>query len=1411
MNGQPLTPSAVAELLRRHADEHRRMPESARLRDLGSEKALVQDYSGRVVFELLQNALDRASRRVLIRWNQGEGLLDVANDGKPVTVEAVDGRRSDLQALLSLHSSSKSAKESVGNKGVGFRSVFSAGQEVEVWSRAQDGRWWGMRMRQPSQSDPPVPGWAAQDIASFYLPRFIGADEFADAASYQDCVSLIRLRGLRRPETLANISRSVEELRRGPLGFLSRRAPPDIEVILHSSGGETVQRLGAQDWLAIRERSIDVPDAVRASTGLDLDKAEVRVLAQTEPDVSRYWSYLPTEQPAGFGVQVHADFYLSNSRRNLALRRLEADAADSDPAGWNSRLVELAADLVLELWQTPAVCEAPHFWDFATPRACTCNYLRDAVARRLWADRCAVFETMARLSFPPGRTWHLGRYRHLFEALDAWADYAYRSLGSGPLYQRRQELLDRLQASGAPVLPIMTGDPTQEESLPLEARPLVAGVKGQRRPADADRIYFRGFDPEAPVSLPPEVRRQRTFVTTFSPGLDLPLARQGLLEFERPEILAQLQPGEAPEEHGPLLSAALDLARQETRGGLGPLLRRAGEFAVGPAWRFTATETIARAGRSLSALKVKTLDGDWEPAHRCGRARGPWPRVDDAWVVAVCDGLDEPPSIEDCCLLLGIGPVPLDDAGVPPLPEELPEETLWDLMAQWPQLAGFLERPAGAACKEALERCRWLRATDDLDIRDGAGEGPPYAPLDLWWQYPNRGFTTNLLPRLVLDGRERPDWLSHLGISNPQDFTSQDRLLRALGRLRQLEPGALDNAEQRDLSELYRSLTGLMLRWDEPAPIPLLYRATDAAGVQQHLAWGSAQDGIWHDTGEFTGALRAFANTKVWVVRKAGEKKAEALGLRNFRPAPPIVHHHGDPSDVLASALEGQLRRALPDLVAAACNGYAEFRAEEAIHAFSGLRIRQFQDVWIEWSFDGRSGSLGRQEKGDVFSYRREDGGMEILFDGERIPVVDCALPLSELLADNRAFGSLFRDGLYAWSHGEGETCAAIQRFRREHGISDQDVAHWQERISAQALTPAERQAWVSQVRQALEVFGTLKRDPEPGMWVRPDCFEVPRHASEQDLRLALEGIEPLRPRVDFAGPHRLRLERTSRLPALAAAAEGHRGHWTEDLLRSLQQRADTPLPDEAERTQWLDFDADAEIRRRLGLAQDAAPAADDAMAFARGRIPLVGLPEAPVVLAPRGFRTGPPNLHPMEAQSAEDFIQEARRKHSGGRRAEEAVLDLAVAMALQWHREDSGGFADALSPLLQYLGDKGCKRAGGIEGEPGMRALLHVADYVGNAGFDLLVPREGRFLLVEVKRVASLSNAAFFLSENERRRAADYREHGHDWRLWLITASGQALDATRALDAFDRHAGSLDGLAADGLRPGEWFLVLSE
>lgn len=96
-------------------------------------------YHGRFIVELIQNAHDAlvsindkpgAPARIEIALkNEGEfGTLYVANDGRPFSL-------SNFNSLSQLGQSDKNPQESIGNKGIGFRSVLEITNAPEIYSR----------------------------------------------------------------------------------------------------------------------------------------------------------------------------------------------------------------------------------------------------------------------------------------------------------------------------------------------------------------------------------------------------------------------------------------------------------------------------------------------------------------------------------------------------------------------------------------------------------------------------------------------------------------------------------------------------------------------------------------------------------------------------------------------------------------------------------------------------------------------------------------------------------------------------------------------------------------------------------------------------------------------------------------------------------------------------------------------------------------------------------------------------------------------------------------------------------------------------------------------------------------------------------------------------------------------------
>lgn len=110
------------------------------LTDLGNaDENTSQDYAGRFAFELMQNGADayqKASSRNPDRYPPGRGkihfalaenYLIVANTGTPFSHKPDPGDRQDISSIESisrLGESTKKSGEYIGNKGIGFRSIY---------------------------------------------------------------------------------------------------------------------------------------------------------------------------------------------------------------------------------------------------------------------------------------------------------------------------------------------------------------------------------------------------------------------------------------------------------------------------------------------------------------------------------------------------------------------------------------------------------------------------------------------------------------------------------------------------------------------------------------------------------------------------------------------------------------------------------------------------------------------------------------------------------------------------------------------------------------------------------------------------------------------------------------------------------------------------------------------------------------------------------------------------------------------------------------------------------------------------------------------------------------------------------------------------------------------------------------
>ena len=326
----------------------------------------MNDYRGRLLYELLQNAIDRAEKEIWIDFDENEKRLIVANDGEPFSVEPRAGEpRSDFAALCAIDTSNKKMGNSIGNKGVGFKSIWSLCQSVQIRTRLNNDTQWGMRLRRPFKVDH-LQKWTNRKVAdrieesirnavfeekhrgtapSFYFPEFIESPNWA----FDKAVTAIELEYLDE-DSISALKSLIDEFLEHPLLFASD-IRPDVNLRLHVKSthleNDTVIPLFLEDDKWIR---IDIPlhkyqdelMKMASTLGVDLDRLPQLSMAfplglQETPD-GLVHSYLPTDQKTGKRFHLHGDFYLEESRKSV----------DFKNTPYNMKLLELACDAMLQ-------------------------------------------------------------------------------------------------------------------------------------------------------------------------------------------------------------------------------------------------------------------------------------------------------------------------------------------------------------------------------------------------------------------------------------------------------------------------------------------------------------------------------------------------------------------------------------------------------------------------------------------------------------------------------------------------------------------------------------------------------------------------------------------------------------------------------------------------------------------------------------------------------------------------------------------------------------------------------------------------------------------------------------------------------------------------------------------------------
>lgn len=406
-------PPDVADVFRRHHTHFSNLSGEEVLQQMGGEKGIAKEYSGRILFELLQNALDRAKSEIHVKLvetpsSEHDHAFIVSNDGTGFRVdpeynyenppERSGRKRPDFNSLCSLHLSNKSADDSVGNKGIGFRSVFAAGDYVRVWSRYNESPGlWGLEMHLPISREAwerrlrdsdvrrgvestletqEIPLTDGEERPSFHFPLPLAAPErpdvLADLGSFTTAVVVPV-----NDAQLETVHNSIAEMRARHLyfvGLFSDRR--DISVRFSMPGDSFVRstwpdaegkssrgRIAHWHSASLEELAAEADHTVsEPQAAIAWPPRKGGTTAGDEDDVTPgVYGYLPTKMASPFGIDIQGDFQLGIDRTGL-------DVEDGITGPYNKRLLKICAEIhLLEVLKQVGLPAETFEWECINP------------------------------------------------------------------------------------------------------------------------------------------------------------------------------------------------------------------------------------------------------------------------------------------------------------------------------------------------------------------------------------------------------------------------------------------------------------------------------------------------------------------------------------------------------------------------------------------------------------------------------------------------------------------------------------------------------------------------------------------------------------------------------------------------------------------------------------------------------------------------------------------------------------------------------------------------------------------------------------------------------------------------------------------------------------------------------------
>lgn len=313
------------------------------IKEYKTETAITNDYNGRQLLELIQNADDAKSDIISISLNKEKRTLSISNNGEPFIKE---GYRSLMLSGLS----SKIKKTFIGNKGLGFRSIINWTECVKIHSNNLSvefsdeirktiySKLYDENTREKirnefsfSETTVPFPFLAVPKIRDYSNGKF---------------TTTIEIKYRNKDWMLQDIIKQVKELKAEVLLFLNNISSihfvgfdDDIEDINIDEEKEIEKpiRISNKEWVVF-EKSGELASEYQDenSTEKEFYQVKIAIPQNFENNTDVLYTFFPTKVNLEFPFVVHGTFDLDGSRNQL----IKSDK--------NKFVLEILIELIIE-------------------------------------------------------------------------------------------------------------------------------------------------------------------------------------------------------------------------------------------------------------------------------------------------------------------------------------------------------------------------------------------------------------------------------------------------------------------------------------------------------------------------------------------------------------------------------------------------------------------------------------------------------------------------------------------------------------------------------------------------------------------------------------------------------------------------------------------------------------------------------------------------------------------------------------------------------------------------------------------------------------------------------------------------------------------------------------------------------